>query len=100
MCASWLTVFRPHCYGLVRMNARPLDVLANDPATHHMLCDDMCDALSIHSIIQSRRAARARERGEPGSERRRRLGEDLSHQHVGALRAAPEATLPHQLRVL
>jgi hypothetical protein len=83
------------------MDAGALDVLANDPTSHHVLCDDMCDALNIHPIIQSRRAARAGERGEPGSQHWHRLaGEDLSHQHIGALRTAPEATLPHQLGVL
>ena len=33
-------------------------------------------------------------------DRRGGLGEDLSHQHVRALRATPETALPHELRTL
>jgi hypothetical protein len=83
------------------MDTRPLDVLANDPASHHMLGDDVCYALTIDPIIQSGGAARAGERGKAGAQRWHRLaGEDLSYQHIGSLRAAPEAALPHQLGVL
>src|SRR5215831_12557550 len=104
MCASWLAVLRPHCYvgyGVIRMDAGPLDILADDPASHHVLCNDVCDALTIDMIIQSGGAPRTRQRGKPGTERWHCLaGEDLSHQHVRALGAAPEAALPHELRVL
>jgi hypothetical protein len=83
------------------MDAGALDVLADDPASHHVICNDMCDALTIHPIIQSSRATRTGQCGKAGSERWHCLaGEDLSHQHIGALRTAPEATLPHQLGVL
>jgi hypothetical protein len=83
------------------MDAGPLDVLANDLSPHHMLGDDVYYALTIHPIIQSGGAPRARERGKAGAQRWHRLaGEDLSYQHVGALGAASEATLPHQLGVL
>src|SRR5947207_15465524 len=101
MCASWLAVFRPHGYRVTRMDAGRLDVLANDPASHHMLGNDMCDALSIHPIIQSGYSPRTGERGKPGAEHRRRLTrEDFTHQHVGPLCTAPETALPHQLGVL
>src|SRR3954452_1530588 len=101
MYASWLRVFRPHCYRVTRVDGRALDVLANDPAPHHVLGDDMDHALPIHPIIQSRGAARARERGKATPQRRHRIaGENLSDQDIGTLRAASEAALPHQLRVL
>jgi hypothetical protein len=45
--------------GIIRVNARPLDVFSNDLSADHVVCDDMCYALSIHSIIQSRCAPRA-----------------------------------------
>ena len=66
-----------------------------------MLRDDMYDAFAIQPIIQSGRAPRAGQRGEPAAQHGRRLaGRDLSDQHVGPLRAAPEAALPRQLSVL
>ena len=101
MYASWLRVFRPHGYGVIRMDAGSLDVLAHDLPPHHVLGDEMQYALRIHPIIQSSHAARAGQRGKPGPERRRYIaGENLSHEHIGALRAAPEATLPQELGVL
>jgi hypothetical protein len=83
------------------MDARSFDVLADDLRAHHMLGDDVRYALRIHPIIQSGRTARAREGRKPAPQQWHRFGgEDLSHQDVGSLRASPEATLPHQLRVL
>jgi hypothetical protein len=82
------------------MDARSLDVLADDLPPHHMLGDDMHDTLSIHPIIQSGRAARTGQRGKPATERWHHIaGEDFSHQDVGTLRAASEAALPHELGV-
>src|SRR5690349_19807842 len=101
MYASWLAVFRPRYGGVVWMDARSLDVLAYDLAAQHVLGNDMRDTLSIHVIIQGGRTPRARQRRKAGAQRGRRLAaEDLSYQDVGALRTSPEATLPHQLRVL
>src|SRR5689334_9897179 len=98
MYASWLAVFRPHYYRVTRMNARSLDVLADDPPADHVLGDDMRGALGIYAIIQSGRTSRARESRKPAAERWHRIcGEDLSHQDVGALGASSEAALPRQL---
>jgi hypothetical protein len=83
------------------MDARPLDVLPDDLPTHDVRGDDVRGALWIDAIIQSGRAPRARQGRKPAPQHRRRLtGEDLSHQHIGALGASPEATLPHLLGVL
>src|SRR5262245_248780 len=101
MYASWLAVFRPRYGGVVRMDARSLDVLAHDLPAQHMLGNDMRRALSIHMIIQGGCTSRTRQRSKPGAQRRRRLGaEDLSYQDVRPLRTSSEATLPHQLGVL
>ena len=82
------------------MDARSFDVLADDLPSDHVCGDDTRDALAIHSIIQGRRAPRARQCGKPGAQCGRCLArEDLSHQHVGALRAAAEAALPRHLGV-
>jgi len=83
------------------METRSLDVLADDLPPHHMRGDDMHHALPIHPIIQSCRAARARECGKPTAQRWHCIAaENLSDQDIGSLRAAPEAALPLQLRVL
>jgi hypothetical protein len=83
------------------MDARSLDVLPDDLSTHDVRGDDVGRTLWIDSIIQSGRAPRARQGRKPAAQHRRRLiGEDLSHQHIGALGAPPEATLPHLLGVL
>ena len=82
------------------MDTRSFDVLTDDLPSHHMRADDARDTLAIHSIIQGRRAARARQCGKPGAQCRCCLArEDLSHQHIRALRAAAEAALPRQLGV-
>lgn len=80
------------------MDARSFDVLADDLPAHHMVGDDVGCALRIDPIIQSGRTTRAREGRKPTPQRWHWCGgEDLSHQDVGSLRAASEATLPHQL---
>src|SRR5512140_182325 len=95
MYASWLTVFRPHGYGVTRMDAGSLDVLADDLSAHHVFDDDVLHALRIHPIIQSGHPSGARESRKPTAQRGRRFrGEDLSHQHIGALRTSPETALP------
>ncbi len=98
MCASWLAVFRRGSYGVRRMNSRSLHVLTHDLAADHVLGDDSLSSGRVDPIIQSCRAARARGGGKPATDCRcGGDGEDLSHQHVGALGTAPEAALPHQL---
>jgi len=64
-----------------------------------MLNDDSLRPRWIGSIIQRRRAPRTREGREAGAERGL-LREDLSHQDIRPLGAAPEAALPHQLAAL
>ena len=81
-------------------DARPLDELANDLPANNVLSNDTLDAPRVHPIIQRCHPARARQGRKPGSEARLRIGDDLAHQDVGALRAASEAALPHKLRVL
>src|ERR1041384_4077315 len=101
MYESWLAVFRPHCYGVTRMNARSLDVLADNLPAHHMAGDHTLRTFGIHPIIQSGRTARTRERRKPAAQRGHWCGrKDLPHQDVGALCTAPDASLPEQLGVL
>ena len=80
-------------------DARPLDELAHDLTTNHVLNDDTLDTPRIDTIIQRCHPAGARQRRKPGAEARLRISDDLSHEHIGPLRAAPEAALPHQLDV-
>jgi hypothetical protein len=77
-------------------DARALDELANDLATNHMLLDDAFYTGRVHSIIQRCHASRARQ-GRKASAERRLIAHELAHEHVGALRAAAKAALPHQL---
>src|SRR5678815_5232703 len=101
MYASWLAIFRSHGYGITRVDARSLDVLAYDLPSHNMLADDTLHALRVHPIIQSGRTSRARDGRKPTTECRPRFcGEELSHQDVGSLRTSAEATLPGHLGVL
>ena len=62
------------------MDARPLDVLADDLPAHDMLGDDLLHALRVYPIIQSGRTSRAWEGRKPTAERGGWFcGEDLSH---------------------
>ena len=80
------------------MDARPLDELADDLSALHVLHDHRSTRPDVHPIIQSRHPARAREGRKPTArEPAWRCGEDLPHQDVRALRAAPETTLPDEL---
>jgi hypothetical protein len=81
-------------------DARALDEVANDLAANYMLDNHAFYSCYVHSIIQRGRAARSRQRRKPTAERRRWLRYQLAHEHVGSLRAAPEAALPHQLGAL
>jgi hypothetical protein len=49
------------------MNARSLDVLADDLSTHHMVGDHVLHALRAHVIIQSGRTSRAWEGRKPAA---------------------------------
>jgi hypothetical protein len=80
-------------------DARPLDELAHDLTTYHVLNDDTIDSPRIHPIIQRRHPAGARQRRKASTERRLCVGDDLSNENVGALRAASEAALPDELDV-
>jgi hypothetical protein len=83
------------------VDAGPFDVLSDDLAPHHVPGNDVRGALWIDAIIQGGCTARAWQGRKPAAQDRRRFtGEDLSHQHVRALRAPPEATLPRDLGVL
>src|SRR5580704_10732933 len=84
-------------YGLRVENSRALDELANDLSTDDVLDDHAFHFRPLHPIVQSRRAPRAGRGREARSERWRRFFGELANQHVGALRAATEAALPHQL---
>ncbi len=77
-----------------------LDELANDLATNHVLNDHALYSRRIHPIIQRSRAARSRQRGKPTAERRCAFWYQLAHEHIGPLRTAPEAALPHQVCAL
>jgi hypothetical protein len=78
-------------------DARSLDELANDLAANNVLNNHALYAGRVHPIIQCGRAARSRQRGKPATQSRRRISEQLAHEHVGTLRAATEAALPHQV---
>jgi hypothetical protein len=78
-------------------DARPLDELAHNLTTNYVLNHDTLDAPRVHPIIQGCDAAGARQGRKPGAQARLRIGDDLAHQHVRALRAATEAALPHEL---
>lgn len=78
-------------------DARPLDELAHDLPANYVLRDDTFDAPRVHPIIQRCHAARARQGRKPRSEARLRVGNDLTHQDVWALRAASKAALPNEL---
>jgi hypothetical protein len=81
-------------------DARPLDELAHDLPTQYVLNDDTLDAPRVHPIIQRCYPARARQGRKPGPEAGLCIGDDLAHEDVGALRAASEAALPHELGLL
>jgi hypothetical protein len=74
-------------------DARPLDELANDLTTNHVLGYYAFNSGRVHSIIQRGRAARPRQRRKPGAESRL-LRNLFAHEHIGPLRAATETTLP------
>ena len=74
--------------------------LAHDLPAEDVLYDDTLDAPRVHPIIQRCHPARARQGRKPGPEARLRVGDDLAHQDVRALRAASEAALPHELGLL
>jgi hypothetical protein len=78
-------------------DSRPLDELPNDLASDDVLYDDTFDSRSVHPIIQSCRAARARHGRKPAADRWTYLCHELADQDVGALRAAAETTLPGDL---
>lgn len=83
------------------MDARSLDVRADDLPADHVTRDDVLYALRVHSIVQSGRTSGTGESGQAAPKLRRRLlGEDLSHQNIGPLCTSSETTLPDQLGVL
>ncbi len=75
-------------------DARALDELANDLASDNMLNDNTFHARSVHPIIQSCRAARARHGRKPTADLGARIRDDFAHEDVGTLRTPAEATLP------
>lgn len=77
-------------------DARALDELAHDLTANHMLLDDPIYTWRVHSIIQRCHATRARQ-GRKAGAKRRLISHELTHEHVGALRAAAKAALPHEL---
>jgi len=80
------------------MDARSLDVLADNLPALHVLHDHLLHPPWLHPIIQSRRAAWPWEGRKPtAGEPAWWGGEDLPHQDVRALGAAPETTLPGEL---
>jgi hypothetical protein len=81
-------------------DARPLDEVANDLASYNMLYDNTFHARSIHPIIQSCRAARARHGRKPTADLRAQIHHELANEHVRALRAAAETTLPRDFGVV
>jgi hypothetical protein len=78
-------------------DARSLDELANDLATNHVLNNHALYSSRVHPIIQRGRAPRSRQRGKPAAQRGCGFREQFAYEHVGALRAPPEAALPHQI---
>lgn len=83
------------------MDARSFHILPDDLPSRHMCGDDVFSPLRIHPIIQGSGAARSRQRRKPAAEQRRGVrGEDLPHQHVGALGTPAETALPLELGVL
>jgi hypothetical protein len=78
-------------------DARPLDELTYDLTANHMLRDDTLDALRIDTIIQRCHAPRARQGRKPSAQASPLIRHDLANEHVGALRAAAKAALPHEL---
>jgi hypothetical protein len=80
-------------------DSRSLDELPNDAPAHDMFHDHAFDSLSVHAIIQSRGPTRARCGRKPTSDLWG-VRAHLANEHVRALRAAPEATLPHHLDAL
>jgi len=81
-------------------DAGSLDEVANDVASYNMLYDNTFHARSVHSIIQSCRASRARHGRKPTADLRPRIDHELANEHVRALCAAAETTLPRDLGVL
>jgi hypothetical protein len=81
-------------------DARPLDELANDLTTNHVLNNHTLYSAFVHPIIQRGRAARSRQRGKPTAQGWRSFGEQFAHEYVRPLRAPTEAALPHQLCAL
>ena len=79
-------------------DARPLDELAHDLTTNHVLRDDTLDALRIDTIIQRCHPSRARQGRKPGAQASPLIRYDLANEDVGALRAAAKTALPNQLR--
>jgi len=78
-------------------DARSLDKLANEQASNHVLYNDTFHARSVHSIIQSCRAPRARQGRKPTADLGARIRHELPHEDVRALRTAAETTLPGDL---
>jgi hypothetical protein len=75
-------------------DSRPLDELADDLTSNHVLYDDTFHARSVHPIIQGCRAPRARHGRKPTADLGAYIGDDFAHQYVGPLRAAAIAALP------
>jgi hypothetical protein len=75
-------------------DSRSLDKLANELTSNHVLHNDTFHPRSVHMIIQSCRASRARHGRKPAADLGARIDQKLPHEHVRALRAATEATLP------
>src|SRR5450755_718485 len=81
-------------------DARSLDKLANELASNHVLDNDTFHAGSVHPIIQSCRAPRARHGSNPAAASGPQIRHELPHEDVRALRAATETTLPGDLGVV
>jgi len=75
----------------------PLDEISNDSPAYNVLYDDTLHSRSVHVIIQSCRAPRARHGRKPTADLWARIGHELADEDVRTLRTAPETALPGDL---